>query len=331
MSQLRGVFGGLARRVGGLVRTPPPAVRPILAGLATAALSAPLALVTANDFDQLWVAARALARGVDPYAVVAASHVGWDLPLYYPLPAVVLVLPLAWLPLPAARLAFTALCGFVAGAGLWRLRPAGLVALASAPFVASAIKGQFTSALTGASLIPSLGFLLAAKPTVGLSLWLARPTRRAAVVAVAFMVATVALWPSWPGAWLQALHGASHYRPPLVRPGGAILLLALLRWRQPEGRLLAAWACIPHTEALYDLLPLFLAARTATESALLVVLSWLALLVIAMLPGGGSPDPTASWPALLLLLYLPALILVLCRQPSPRRPYAAPAVAGGAP
>lgn len=46
------------------------------------------------------------------------------------------------------------------------------------------------------------------------------------------------LLPHWPVDWLDALRGAPHYAPPVQRPGGFLLLLAFLRWRQPEARML---------------------------------------------------------------------------------------------
>jgi hypothetical protein len=46
-----------------------------------------------SDLDQLLVGARALVAGRDPYHEVVAA--GLPYPLYYPLPAVLLVLPLA--------------------------------------------------------------------------------------------------------------------------------------------------------------------------------------------------------------------------------------------
>ena len=304
-----------------------PHTKAALAGLIAACLAGIVGYPFAvpNDFDQLWVGARAFVRGGDPYATVLAVHVGFGFPLYYPLPAVILAVPLALLPLQCARLLFSVTCGFITGIGLYRHRP-GSFALASSCFVASALKGQTTSALTGASLIPPLGFLLAVKPTAGLALWIARPNRLAAALGVAFTLLTVVFWPWWPAAWMAALHGATHFRAPIMRPGGIVLLLALIRWRTSEGRLLAAWACIPHTEALYDLVPLWLSARTTLEGILLSVLSWVALLVLAMMPGlNPAGDPDITWRVVFPLIYLPALGLILgrgrCKGPcrSPQR------------
>ena len=58
-----------------------------------------------------------------------------------------------------------------------------------------------------------------------------------------------------------------------VTAGGPLILLALLRWRRPEARLLVALGCIPHTTMLYEALPLFLVARRWQEGVLLAALS----------------------------------------------------------
>ena len=99
-----------------------------------------------------------------------------------------------------------------------------------------------------------------------------------------------------------------------MRPGGVLLLLALLRWRRPEARLLAALACVPHLAVLYDTVPLFLACRARWEAWLLVALSYVTLVVTINMvtPGMGLVAALArTWPALLLLMYLPVLVLVL--------------------
>jgi hypothetical protein len=265
-----------------------------------------------SDFDQLWIAGRALLERKEPYqAVLAAGNL---YPLYYPLTGVVLVLPLAALPLGAARIAFAALTGFVAGYGLRRLGAWAWLALLSPVWWAAAIQGQVAPALAGAALVPSLGLILAAKPTVGLALWLSRPSARAAVSAAAITVISVLLWPTWPVTWLRTVQDASHFTAPVQRPGGVLLLLALLQWRTPQGRLLAAWAVIPRTESMYDLLPLILVANSRAGAGLFVTGSMLALLGLSL----GAPPAwdTAtrvnnSWPILFVCIYLPVLLIVL--------------------
>jgi hypothetical protein len=266
----------------------------------------------ATDFDQLRIAGQALLDRRDPY--VAVLEAGLPHPLYYPLPAVMLTLPLALLPRTTAHLVFAALTAFIAGYGLRRLGWWSLLAVISPVWWGAAFQGQLAPALAGAAMVPSLGLVLAAKPNVGLALWLSRPSRRAALGMAVLLLLSIAMWPGWLGAWFQTIQTAPHFRAPITRPGGFLLLLALLRWRSPSARLLTAWAVIPRTESLYDMLPLFLVAESAASAAFLVVCSLLALVGMAILPAT-STDLTvrlsATWPVLLLLMYLPALLVVL--------------------
>jgi hypothetical protein len=265
-----------------------------------------------TDFDQLWFAGRALLEGRDPYA--EWQRVGLKYPLYYPLHAVLLTLPLAFLPREAAWSALAGVTGFIAAYGLHRLGRWALVAVLSPAWWGAALMGQVTPALAGAAMVPALGFILAAKPTVGLALWISRPSRAAAVGAAILTVVCFLVRPDWAASWFATLGDTPHIRAPIMRPGGVLLLLALLRWRTPEGRLLAAWAVIPRTELIYDVLPLILVATSAAGAALLTACSLLALVGLALLP---PPPPdlaeriTTNWSVMFGLVYLPALFLVL--------------------
>jgi hypothetical protein len=265
-----------------------------------------------TDFDQLWVAGRALLDGRDPYR--AWLEAGLQYQLYYPLHAVILTLPLALVPLELAQTLLAGLTGFVAGYGLRYRGRWALLAVISPAWWGAAFQGQIAPALAGAAMVPSLGFVLAAKPTVGLALWLSRPTRGAVIGVAALTLLSILIWPGWVGSWLHTLQDAPHIRAPITRPGGVLLLLALLRWRTPEGRLLAAWAVIPRTESLYDVLPLFLLASSAASAALLVVCTVLALVGLAFMPPPSADlavRTAVNWPVMLGLVYLPALLVVL--------------------
>src|SRR6185312_6391081 len=73
------------------------------------------------DFDQLWYGARALLGGRDPYAEVGPGRAfDFPWPLYYPLPALLLVVPLAGMPLLVARAVFVALGAGVVAYALTR-------------------------------------------------------------------------------------------------------------------------------------------------------------------------------------------------------------------
>jgi hypothetical protein len=101
-----------------------------------------------------------------------------------------------------------------------------------------------------------------------------------------------------------------------LQPGGFLLLLSLLRWRQPEGRLLAAFACVPQTPALYETIPLFLIPRSRWGGLLLAALSLLATAYMrAVMPlEAGMPieeNLAQRWPIMFWFMYLPALAMVL--------------------
>ena len=87
------------------------------------------------------------------------------------------------------------------------------------------------------------------------------------------------------------------------------MLLAILRWRRPEARLLIALACVPQSMLLYETVPLFLVPRTFRESALLVALSYVALRAVAY--GGPYPD-VAHYALASGRVSTPAPLLALC-------------------
>ena len=262
-----------------------------------------------SDFDQLVIAARALVRGGDPYAAVVAW--GHPYPLLYPLPAVLLAVPVAWLPLDLARAAWAGIgAGCLAAAGLRYGR--GLpVALLSASFGNALALGQWSPIATAAVALPLLGAVWVAKPTIGAALLAAYPSRVALLGVAGLLVSSFAVWPGWPAAWLSALGGAIQVSP-VLRPGGLILLLAALRWRLPEGRLMLALAAVPQTTGIYETLPLFLVPRTRREGYILAIAGYLGAFGQAILvphaPGMSLEELLhARWPWVLACFYLPAL------------------------
>jgi hypothetical protein len=263
-----------------------------------------------SDFQQFWVAARALVDGKDPYAAVQAM---WRWPLFYPLPAVLIVLPFSALPLVAARVLWSMVsAGLFMYAAQRTTRPLWVGAL-SAGFLQAIVLGQWSPILTAGAVLPWVGAAWVAKPTVGLAMFTGWPRRQAAVGGALLVLASLAIDPHWP---MQLWHnrGEALYRAPLMRPGGAVLLLALLRWRAPEARLLAAIACVPHAPTLYDTLPLFLIPRRRWEAYVLAFLTYAALFLTEVRLPGGAPlgaDPDQRWAFMLALVYLPALIMVL--------------------
>jgi hypothetical protein len=273
---------------------------------------------TASDFDQLWVAARALTRGVDPYRAVQDANLPY--PLFYPLPAVLLVVPLAALPLSVARIVWSGVGAGLMAEAAFRYGRGLPVALVSGAFASAVVQGQWSPLLTASMVLPVLAVSWVAKPSIGLAMAVAAPSRRRLGWALGLLVVSLGLMPDWPKAWFQALR-SQFYMPLLLRPGGALLLLALLRWRRPEGRLLAALACLPHSPSAYETLPLFLIPQTRWQAYRLAVLGYIAIFLGSWLIPWAHTIPTLPknlsdrWPFMLLLVYLPSLVMLL-RLPS---------------
>jgi hypothetical protein len=267
------------------------------------------------DLDQLVEGARALLRGQDPYDV--SERTRYFFPLFYPLPALLLLVPLIPLPVELARVVWAAAGGVVLTMAARRYGRGLPTALLSACFLNAVILGQWSPFMTASAVFPLMGICWAAKPSIGAAIFAAFPTRRGLLAAVLLFAVSLAIYPSWPWHWSQALFQGPHAIP-VLQPGGLLLLLALLRWRRPEGRLLAGLACVPQTIGLYDALPLFLIPRTRREGYGLAVMSYLAAfgqaLLYPRLPHMTLTQNLAErWPVVLVCLYLPALFLVLRR------------------
>jgi hypothetical protein len=119
----------------------------------------------------------------------------------------------------------------------------------------------------------------------------------------------------WVPHWFEALRSAPHFRPYVVHWGGPLLLLAALRWRQRDARLLLAFAVVPQTTMIYETLPLLLIPKTSRECIILVTLPNHASAIQLI----ASRAPSAAgyiWrygDVALWLIYFPALIMVLRR------------------
>jgi hypothetical protein len=104
--------------------------------------------------------------------------------------------------------------------------------------------------------------------------------------------------------------------PPILRPFGFVLLLAALRWRSPEGRLILAIPFIPQTTLPYELVSLALIPATRLEMGIYVGGTWIAVMAADQLQlGQGLAGWMATgWPVTLCAVYLPALYMLLRRQ-----------------
>lgn len=275
------------------------------------------------DFGQSWFGARAILAGRDPYSLVGPGLAyDWPWPLFYPATSFIVAMPFAVLPQLPASLAFVFLsCGLLAFAVTetgWQRAPM----FGSAAFIFAAGSAQWSPLFTAALTIPALAVAFAAKPTIGLALAAAgsmRLRQYALGGALLTVLLSLALFPSWPVEWLANLRRAPHIVSPLFRLGGVTILLALLRWKRPEARLIIALACVPQTGAWYEALPLFLVADTFHETMTLSVLSCLGfLLYYPLMDAGSDVQVNHDIGALIVaFVYLPATIMVL-RRPNQR-------------
>jgi hypothetical protein len=121
--------------------------------------------------------------------------------------------------------------------------------------------------------------------------------------------------PPWLSEWYPTLTDLTHLRAPIQFWGGPLVLLALLRWRLPEARLLVALACVPQSMFLYEVLPLFLLVKRVEEGALLAGLMLACHLIWDAGPKGNFTQATLAlgqW--IVWLIYLPCLVMVLRRR-----------------
>lgn len=265
------------------------------------------------DFHSWWLAARALVDGANPYAVIPAA-IGPEFQFFNPLPAAVLTVPFAFLRPDVGLALFSGLSAMVLAYVVTRRSYDPLVMFLSASFAHAAVMGQWSMILTAALFAPTLAFLGAAKPNIGIAIVAALASWRAAVAMLVFAVVTLVVRPSWPGEWLAAIGASTWHFSPLSVPGGILLLLALLRWRRPEARLIATLTVLPQSPFVYEAMPLFLVPRSRPEFYTLVVGSDVALGAYVYFRG----TPTAEYLRLtgisvVVCMYLPALVMVLRR------------------
>jgi hypothetical protein len=272
--------------------------------------------VPRSDFAMIHAGGIGWLNGLDPYALVGPGRpFNQYFPLLYPFTAIIVGLPFTLAPAPDPAFA-----AFGAGVLAWalsshsRFRYAWFGLLTPA-FIYSVRMSQWAPLMMGAALLPAWGAVLACKPTIGAALWLSYPTRRALLGAVILTALSLALFPAWPLRWIEVLPAGTHLRAPLTFHGGPLLILAFLRWRRPEARLLGALSCVPQTPELYEALPLFLIPSGVGQGAALAILCY----GVVFARGAGVPPTdyvadtalTGQW--MVWLLYLPCLMMVLAR------------------
>lgn len=265
----------------------------------------------AGDLTPLLRAARMVLAGEDPYT---------GMTMLYPLPALLVLTPVAPLPVTVTYALWGGLAaGLLVWAAVGRHGLHGLAVPLSWCANRAIVLGQWTVWQYLGGIYPAWQVLAGAKPTLGLVVWCYRPTRWAFIGGAVLAFASFTIQPTWFGQWLGESSGVTWYRPAAMiwLGGGPLLLLAARRWRRPEARLLLALAVVPHNFIWYDQLLLFLVPKTPRELWALCLLSWVSRSVAQyVFTRAGIPEPpgqVAFRAPIVALLYLPALAMVLRR------------------
>jgi hypothetical protein len=272
-----------------------------------------------GDFGLAWFGARALLHGGNPYELIGPGLVyDWPWRLIYPLTAMAAAIPFAFLAQTPAALLFVFLSSGLLAYSVTRSEWYPLLMCVSAAFLIAVGAAQWSPLFTAAMGLPPLAFFFAAKPTVGFALAVAAKPRvrvNALAGAIVLVGVSLALFPRWPIAWFESLSTASQVAPPLFRFGGITILVALLRWRRADARMIVALACVPQTGSWYEILPLFLIPASANEMMILCGVSSLGyLLQDKVMTAVSETEFNAQVGSLMVALaYLPAVIMILRR------------------
>lgn len=311
-------------------------IRRISVSLAVAGLSLLLLWLTLRatgpqnrtDFGPAWFGARVLLEGRNPYALIGPG-LEYDSPwrASYPVTAMILAMPFAAFAVHRAAMMFvfvsTFLLAFVLTRDGWYRLPLFL----SPAFLIAVSAAQWSPLLTAGLLSPWLAWAFAGKPNHSIT-FLASIRSKSSLYVYAASVAVLVLigflfLPWWPVRWLESVASSSVFRPPIMHFGGPLVLLALLRWRRWEARLIVAMVLTPQTGYWYEALPLLLVAESYRQSLSLSLISgigfaaqFLAIVLGFDLTGGDVGG------LIITTCYLPTVFLVL------RRPNRFPSLAG---
>jgi hypothetical protein len=278
------------------------------------------------DYTWLWRAARDLRAGNNPYrnpSIGPGFPYPANAPLYYPLPAVLLVLPLSWFSVKVSAALFVALSTGLLSFAASRRGFAVWLLLLSPSCYRAVREGHWAPLVVAFALIPGMAAIAAMlKPNLGVATGLAWPSWRAIAICAAVSLASLVILPTWPIDWLRNIHD-NHHVAPLAFGWLAIpLLLSLLFWRRPVGRLLFLMMVIPQRLLWDDQLVLFLIPRTIWQQLVLLTMSWsgyLAWIIIDHHVQSGAYLDSVAAPRVLMSLYLPALAIVLWQALARRR------------
>lgn len=256
-----------------------------------------------SDLNLPLCGAQALRLGLPPYGP-ACPQVYNGLPAAtYPLTTLVALIPFSFVPVALGSLLAWSSFNALLALGIYRSRQwwRALVFL-TLPFAYDLRWLQFAPLMLSVYFLPALLPLTLVKPQLGLSVLLTHLNRRRVLACAALGLLTLLIRPTWPLEWWATARNYDGFIPLLRFPLGPLMLIAILKWRDPRALFLLLFATSPQ-RSFYDLLLLFAIPNSRREMVLLVALSWL-------LPfWTGLGIDWRDWS--LLVLYFPALALIL--------------------
>lgn len=253
----------------------------------------------AGDFSWAIAAARDLLAGKNPY--LNSSQL-------YPLTAAPFGLPFAGLRPEISGGIFYGVSSALLAFGLTRKSYGPLLVFMAYPYWAGILTAQWSPLIMAGAFLPLALPAAMAKPQIGLPVMLTFPSRRGWLACLLILLATLIVRPRWPLLWISTFRDYKHFIPLLVFPG-MLLLLAALRWRDRDARLLLLMAIMPQ-RWFYDSFILWLIPKTRREIIWTAFLSW----------GAGiwrwyhvpeSAVQVGRWTV--ICIYLPMLCAVLLR------------------
>ena len=254
----------------------------------------------AGDFDwTIWAAQDLLARRNSYDRVLQ----------HYPMPTAFFGLPFVRVPFQIAGGIFYGLSSALMSFGLSRYGYHRLIVFLAYPYWAGLTAVQWSPMIFASAFFPLLLPAILVKPQIGLPVAITYPNRRGYVACVVLLALSLLLARRWPISWLANLHDYERFIPLLLIPG-PFLVLALLRYRDRDARLLFLMAVMPQ-RWFYDGLVLWLIPKSRREILATVTVSWFAG-IWRWYHSPQSYDQAGRW--MVWFMYLPMLAVVLARS-----------------
>jgi hypothetical protein len=217
----------------------------------------------AADFRWAIHAAQRMVQRQNPY----------DTPLeQYPLTAAVLALPFVKVPGAIAAGIFFGISSGLLAFGVTKHGYGRLLIFLAYPYWAAVLTAQWSPLIAASAFFWWLLPAAMAKPQIGLPVFLSYLSKRGAAACAVVLGLTLLWMPRWPVLWIKQMGYYEHFVPVLVSPG-FLVLLALLRYRDREARLLVLTALVPQ-RWFFDAFVLWLIPKTRREILSTVALSW---------------------------------------------------------